>query len=251
MAGARRAKRAASNGTPSSCASRLAPSEHDSRSRPLGSQGRLELSSASEVLINAPRSAHKYSAQRGGVGERCSGFTPMGYRTRAPCFTCKQTVHKSRLGRMRERSGIFRARNMLAGSCMRPSARELKSPIGPIGTSIRAAYGVSEHRDKGSEPTASRQPARCYRRLPEASGTRQEGARLRETPGFDPDRRRTFVGRMGLPASGARFTPEGCHTEQKRYGAASAGAIHPAVLEMVLSNATTTELRPSSRLFHP
>ena len=76
------------------------------------------------------------------------GFTPMGYRTRAPCFTCRQTVQKARGAGPRERAGIFRARNMLFFSVRRPPAAELKSPIGPIGTSIAAAYGVYEHRDK-------------------------------------------------------------------------------------------------------
>lgn len=36
------------------------------------------------------------------------------------------------------------------------SDRALKSPIGPIGTSIPKTYGVCEHRDNGFEPSASR-----------------------------------------------------------------------------------------------
>lgn len=103
----------------------------------------------------------------------------------------------------------------------------LKSPIGPIGTSIPAAYGVCEHRDNGSEPIASRQPLGvtgfCLRHR--ALATRGAAARrTRFLTGFvaAPSFRR-----MGLPASGARITPEGCHTEQKRYGAARAGANSP------------------------
>jgi len=46
---------------------RLAPREHDSRSRPPTSRERIETISASEVLITAPKSAHKYSSQRGDV----------------------------------------------------------------------------------------------------------------------------------------------------------------------------------------
>jgi hypothetical protein len=198
MAGARRATRAASNCTPSVCfLERLAPREHDARSR---------LRTARERIENDQhqRSAHHCSKERAQISfaarrrrTTTRGFTPMGYRTRAPCFTCTQAVEKSRRPWARERPGIFRARNMRVGSRVRPPAPALKSPIGPIGTSIPAAYVVCEHRDNGSEPIASRQHARCYRLPPEASSTRHEGRGCEKVPVFDRVRRRTVLPENG------------------------------------------------------
>jgi hypothetical protein len=56
---------------------RLAPRDDDSRSRPLTLQERLESISANEVLINAPKSAHKYSSRSGGV-KNDAGLHPDG-----------------------------------------------------------------------------------------------------------------------------------------------------------------------------
>jgi hypothetical protein len=199
MADARRAKRAASNCTPSMFSS---GSSHESTTR-----ARDDLPLRERIANDQhQRSAHHCSRERAQISiaarrrERRRAASPQ--RDIAPGRRVSHAHERLKNPAAHDQGSDLES--FEHGICALEAARghlrpALKSPIGPIGTSIPAAYGVCEHRDNGSEPIASRQHAPCYRLPPEASSTRHEGRGCEKVPVFDRVRRRTILPENGSP----------------------------------------------------